>query len=366
MLLRLRRSPFVLLVGLASLGTAASLAHAFPVGSAKPAASTGKAPLASVATKPTATTASPSAKPAAAASAKPSTSSSAKPTSSAVPSPVPSGGSVVKPKPIAGGAKPSGKPAGKGPIAKKSAVGWASPAYVAMVKQWHLATDGKPPVDTKGRPKLVLYSINRNERVELAPSTDKGDFAPSEIDKASFILRSGDGHEHPIDGHLLDIVYELQRHFKSGEIRFVSGYRTPTKRLGSNHGYGRAMDLVVPGTVDEWVASYVRAMGFTGAGTYPISGFVHVDVRERSFYWVDKSGPGAPNKTTGVLPGDALSSDAKARKEGKIPPSPAPIGRDVDAAIAARSVAVSGAAVLAPNTNLVDEAEDDDEMDDGD
>jgi len=161
---------------------------------------------------------------------------------------------------------------------------------------------------------------------------------------------------------LLDMVYELEKHFKAGEIRFVSGYRAPTKRLGSNHGYGRAMDIVVPGTIDEWVASYVRDLGYTGAGTYPISGFVHVDVRERSFYWIDKSGPGAPNKTKGILPKDALANDAKAAKNGKVRPPSATIGRDVDGAIAARVKAVLGAASLNPQD--VDDENEGVDMDD--
>lgn len=254
---------------------------------------------------------------------------------------------------------PTKKPAAapKGKYASKSGIGWAPPAYVAMVKQWHLPTASKPPVDESGRAKLVLYSINRGERVELTPTSERGDFSPTDIDEATWILRSADGSEHPVERALLDMVYDIEKHFKAGEIRFVSGYRAPGKRLGSNHGYGRAMDIVVPGTIDEWVASYVRDMGFTGAGTYPISGFVHVDVRERSFYWVDKSGPGAPNKTKGILQGEAQANDAKAAKAGKVRPPSATIGRDVDAAVAARVKAVLGAATLAP-TNDEDEGVD--------
>ena len=282
-------------------------------------------------------TAAPTAKPAATPTAAPSMTSTTTTAS----------GSAYSAKTAA--PKPSIKSAPtKGKFASKAAIGWAAPAYVAMVKQWHLPTTSKPPVDEAGRPKLVLYAINRGERIELTASTEHGGFGPAEIDKATWILRAGDGYEHPIDASLLDLVYDLQRHFKAAEVRFVSGFRTPLQRLGSNHGYGRAIDLVVPGTIDEWVASYVREHGFSGAGTYPISGFVHVDVRERSFYWVDRSGPGAPNKTKGVLPGDALAHDTQARKAGRVPPPSAIIGRDVDAAIAARVKAVIGAAAIAP------------------
>jgi uncharacterized protein YcbK (DUF882 family) len=225
--------------------------------------------------------------------------------------------------------------------------GWAPPAYVAMVKKWHEKSPAAP-VDGAGRPKLVISSINGMGRIELTPLTDHGGFSPVDLDRASHLLRSSDGGEHPIDPRLLDTAYALQRHFGAGEVRFLSGYRKPAKRLGSNHGYGRAMDLVVPGATDEEVASFARANGFSGVGIYPTSGFVHLDVRDRSFFWVDKSGPGKPNKTVGILHGDAAASDVAAHKAGKVgTPSPT-IGRDVNAALAARAKALAGAAVAAP------------------
>lgn len=268
-------------------------------------------------------------------------------------------------KPAAPTAPPAAA-AGKGPTANAPAKpkvvamtgGWAPPAYVAMVKKWHEKAPA-PPVDTAGRPKLVLASINGMGRVELTPLTDKGGFSPLDIDRVSHVLRSSDGSEHPIDPRLLDAAYALQRHFKAGEVRFLSGYRKP-KRLGSNHGYGRALDLVVPGATDQEVAEFARAMGFVGVGIYPTSGFVHLDVRDRSFFWVDKSGPGKPNKTVGILKGDADASDVVARKAGHLAtPSPA-IGRDVNAALAARAKVVTSAAPAPPSTTEHDDPADDD------
>jgi len=275
----------------------------------------------------------------------------------AAPSAKPSA-SAAKPnpaKPIVVAKAPPPKAAPK----KVAAVSkYQPPGYLAMVKAWHLATANKPPVDSAGHAKLVLAAINRPERIELAAKGETGGFVPTEIDKASFIMRSGDGHQHPIDPRLLDLVYRLQQHFGAGEIRFLSGYRTP-KKPGSNHGYGRAMDLVVPGATDEEVVTYARTLGFVGVGIYPTSGFVHLDVRDRSFFWVDKSGPGAPNKTVGILGGDALANDAKARKEGRTGSAPAAIGRDVAAALAARAKAVSSSAPSTPEPTGVDEYDDD-------
>lgn len=227
--------------------------------------------------------------------------------------------------------------AGKGPTANAKskppalAAAWAPPPYTAMVKKWHEPV--APKVDALGRPMLVLSSINGMGRVELPALTEDGGFSPLDLDRVSHLMRSSDGAEHPIHPRLLDVAYALQRHFHAGEVRFLSGFRTP-KKLGSNHGYGRAIDLVIPGATDEEVAAFVRARGFVGVGIYPTSGFVHVDVRDRSFFWVDRSGPGKPNKTVGFMKGEAVASDVAAKKAGHTGTQPPGIGRDVDGALA--------------------------------
>ncbi len=266
----------------------------------------------------------------------------------------------AKPQPAKAPLKPA---AAKGPVSSGAgkpkltalAAAWAPPGYVAMVKKWHEPTK---PTSEKGRPKLVLRAINGTERVELEPLTEHGGFAPTELDKASHILRSSDGGHHPVDPRILDLAYALQRRFGAGEIRFLSGYRTP-RRGASNHGFGRAIDLVVPGATDEEVAIYARTLGFVGVGIYPTSGFVHLDVRDRSFFWADRSGPGKPNKTVSILGGEAAANDAIARKAGEVGAPSTKIGRDVDAALLLRAKAVSAAAPAPPPVVEGDEPSDD-------
>jgi hypothetical protein len=93
------------------------------------------------------------------------------------------------------------------------------------------------------------------------------------------------------------------------------------------------MDLVVPGATDDDVAKFAREQGFSGVGVYPVSGFVHIDVRERSYFWVDLSGPGKRNRTRGILADLAAKSDAQALARGERSVGPFHVGTDVDAAL---------------------------------
>jgi uncharacterized protein YcbK (DUF882 family) len=228
-------------------------------------------------------------------------------------------------------------PPKKAPAKKTSKT--AAPAYGKYVRNWHTPVPGKgAPIDEAGRAMLAIASINTNDRIEMRATTDKGAFGAEEIDRAAYVLREAhSGNEHPIEPRVLDVVYRIQRRFDAQEIRVISGYRTPRGRSGSNHGKGRALDIVVPGASDEDVAKFAREMGFVGVGVYPHSGFVHVDVRDRSYFWVDASLPGKRNRERGILGDLAKRSDAAALSRGEQPLAPFVVLGDVDAALRARA-----------------------------
>jgi len=232
------------------------------------------------------------------------------------PKPVP-----AKPAP----AKPAPAPAKKPP-----------PGPVVAARGWHAPTPGKTvPLDASGRPQLVLQALNAPDHATLTAHTEHGGFAAEDLDRAAHVLRdTRSGNEHPIDPRVLDLVYRVAAHFHTHEVRVISAYRTPHGASRSNHGNGRAIDCVFPGTSDEEVAKYAREEGFAGVGTYPASGFVHLDVRDRSYFWVDNSAPGKRNRTRGILGDLAAKSDARAVARGEHGVSPFGIGTDVDGALA--------------------------------
>jgi uncharacterized protein YcbK (DUF882 family) len=194
-----------------------------------------------------------------------------------------------------------------------------TPGYVKTVHGWHTSDpDAKQPLDGQGRPMLVVYSLNTRDKIAMRASGDHGGFGTRDLDKLSHVLREpSSGNQHPIDPALVDLVYRIQTHFHSPEIRVVSCYRTPRGANASNHGRGRAIDIIVPGSTDLEVAQFAREQGFVGVGLYPTSGFVHVDVRQRSYFWLDSSAPGHKNRERGVLGDLAKKSDSAAAARGE-------------------------------------------------
>lgn len=94
-----------------------------------------------------------------------------------------------------------------------------------------------------------------------------------------------------LDEGLVVRLQAIADRFPGREIHIVSGYRR-NARSTSRHRQGRALDLRVDGVAREDIVTLARSFESTGVGYYPNSTFTHVDVRDRSFYWVDRSAPG--------------------------------------------------------------------------
>jgi len=226
----------------------------------------------------------------------------------------------------------------------KTVVTGPSAAVRAAAKPWwttglHATATGPIPRDDSGRPMLTLTTVNRHESMTVPALTDDGGFATVDLDRLTHLLRAGSDDEHPIDPRTIDLVYRIERHFNVPEIRVVSAYRIPRPGSHSNHSRGRAIDLIVPGTPDEDVARFARGFGFVGVGIYPVSQFVHVDIRPRSYFWVDLSGPRMKNHELQILGDLATKNDAAAAARGQAPIEPFGIGPDVDAMLATRGTA---------------------------
>jgi hypothetical protein len=227
-------------------------------------------------------------------------------------------------KAVAKNARPAG-PGGRQPTAE----------YRRIRDSWHspIPAEQIEPVIEGALPPLVLSPIGAHggERVTLIPSTDAGGFSEEQQAQAARAFSPlGRKKPHPISPRLLDLVYRAMRHFDAPLVHLISGYRAD--RAGSRHTQGRAIDMVLPGISNEELAAYVRKFGFVGVGVYPKSGFVHLDVRDSSFFWLDQSLPNERCKPEPTLMGEAKAMDQHARDRGEQPNTFVPNNENEDKA----------------------------------
>ncbi len=96
-----------------------------------------------------------------------------------------------------------------------------------------------------------------------------------------------------IDRRTLQLIYKAAYHFGSYGVEVVSAYRKPGRRSEGPHGTGAAVDFRLRNVSATLLASFLREQPRTGVGVYthPKTQYVHLDVREHSFHWLDASPP---------------------------------------------------------------------------
>ena len=91
-----------------------------------------------------------------------------------------------------------------------------------------------------------------------------------------------------VDPRLIELLYRISQRTHQ-KIQMVSGFRAPMFSLAtlSYHTRGMAADIRIAGMTPLMVRDLARSMGVKGIGYYPVSQFVHVDVRDDRMEWTD-------------------------------------------------------------------------------
>jgi hypothetical protein len=192
--------------------------------------------------------------------------------------------------------------------------------YDGLVRTWHEpwpAQAGDQAVDmiAEAAPVLSLHPVGKvTTPYVLLPNGHDGGFNEAQIAVASQAFGNWPGGPQ-VSARLLDLIYHAAQHFKVFHVHLVSGIRND--RSGSRHSHGLASDIVLPGVSDEELAAYFRPQGFLGVGIYTKAGFVHVDVREKSYFWLDKSPPGRRTKIIPIRMEEAKLADEAALQRGQ-------------------------------------------------
>jgi uncharacterized protein YcbK (DUF882 family) len=136
---------------------------------------------------------------------------------------------------------------------------------------------------------LTLKNLHTPEVLDVVYR--RGDqYVPEALAQVEVLLRDyRTGDRHPIDPHLLDILYEVaQRVGVDPVFSVISGYRSPhTNALlhersagvasHSLHMEGRAIDVRLSRVTSADLADKALAMQRGGVGYYRQSDFVHLD-----------------------------------------------------------------------------------------
>jgi uncharacterized protein YcbK (DUF882 family) len=96
------------------------------------------------------------------------------------------------------------------------------------------------------------------------------------------------------NARLMELLARVSDHFGGRTVHVISGFRAVGGYTleTSRHVAGCALDIRVAGVPNTVLRDYVRTFDHVGVGFYPRSRFVHMDVRDRSAYWIDWSRPG--------------------------------------------------------------------------
>lgn len=150
-----------------------------------------------------------------------------------------------------------------------------------------------------GRPRrpgvVSLVRVSTRERLSLRVLDSRGRPRSAARRRVGHLLRHRrTGGEHLPSSRLLELLVRVSDHFGGRAIHVLSGYRPPGGHTeeSSHHTDGSAIDLRIPGVPNRDLRDFLRTLPDVGVGYYPNSSFVHFDVRSRSAYWVDRSGPG--------------------------------------------------------------------------
>lgn len=143
------------------------------------------------------------------------------------------------------------------------------------------------PVGNKGQ--FTLESVNTGAQLVVTIDLASGEVEPASYRALRHFMRClRTGAETPLDPRLVELLYRIAQ--RTGQkIELVSGFRAPMFSTAdlSYHTRGMAADIRIPGMTPLMVRDLVHAMGIKGVGYYPVSQFVHVDVREEKASWTD-------------------------------------------------------------------------------
>jgi len=152
-------------------------------------------------------------------------------------------------------------------------------------------TVAHPPGETGD---LVLLWCPRTHEALILDAVEgvQGDLYPPALEAVRhFLAEPKQADEIDIAPKLVRLLYDMARTF-DGTLFVTSGYRKPggSTKPTSYHTQGMAADVKHPRVSGADLRDFAVAWGAGGVGFYPASDSIHVDVREKTYFWVGLPG----------------------------------------------------------------------------
>jgi uncharacterized protein YcbK (DUF882 family) len=180
----------------------------------------------------------------------------------------------------------------------------ASAVPVPRVAAWARAL---PPVE-------VTAATHARARVRFY--ADDGEIDPTAREALERVA-ANEGEPHALAVRVEQLVVRAAYHFGDAQVYVVSGWRDRASR----HGTGEAIDFKLKGVSARELAAYLRSLPRAGVGVYtnPRTQFVHLDVRDQSYHWIDASPPGVHWREGALRDPGAAKRDASWTPEMDLP-----------------------------------------------
>lgn len=168
---------------------------------------------------------------------------------------------------------------------------------------------------------LAVVCANTGAKAQVRLYEGDGSVDPVAVETFSRVAADSNG-EFPLSDRLVQLAVKAAHHFAVQSLVVVSAYRKPRRRAApDHHAKGEALDFRLPGIDYRRLASYLRDLPRVGVGVYtdPRTHYVHLDVRDRSFHWLDASPPGVVWREALIPDPKQASRDATYTPESDLP-----------------------------------------------
>jgi Bacterial protein of unknown function (DUF882) len=191
-------------------------------------------------------------------------------------------------------------------------------ARTATATETPMVAEARAPRGTAWAAALAPVTVTNGGTGATAPVrlyTSDGEI--DEAERARFEQIVARDEPHVLEARLEQLVVKAAAHFHDAHVMAVSAWREHAGR----HSSGEALDFKLVGVPAPTLAAYLRGLPRVGVGiyTHPRTQYVHLDVREPSYHWLDGSPPGVTWKEHQLRDPGQVKRDAAWTPQADLP-----------------------------------------------